>query len=291
MLGHISISIISECVSIVGTLRYEINHKMKFYLYLISILLIFFSCNQKEETETSNISDSGKEMEVKLVKENIRTKNIIDPPMEMDSSKHEAAYKRLLREINTDKVQLQRGLNQGNISLDSVGNYFTRIMRDSVFHYWYGTTWEFNGHTNIPRDGEVACGYFISTPLKHIGVNVNRYKLAQQAATPIIKSISPGGNILYTGNINELETHLNKQAKDGLYVIGLSFHVGFILRENGENFMVHSDYYPPVAVCKKSFASCEALHSSEVYVLGELSGNPTFLKKWLNGERINILSK
>lgn len=261
--------------------------KMKYSFYLIVIILILASCNKKE-TKESNISEGIVE---NIQKEKIHPNNIIDPPMNMDSSQHTAAYQKLLGQIKVDKSKLLQGMNQGNISLDSVGNYFTRIMRDSIFHYWYGTTWEFNGHTNTPREGEVACGYFISTPLKHIGVNVNRYKLAQQAATPIIKSISPGGNIFYSGDINELESYLNEQADDGLYVIGLSFHVGYILRENGENFMVHSDYIDPVAVCKKSFASCEALHDSEVYVLGELSTNPTFLKMWLRGERVNILSK
>lgn len=265
---------------------------MKYFLYLIGVTLIFYSCNNQQEVEASNISDDEiKKTEIDLPKEDIHKNNIIDPPMNMDSSQHETAYKKMVYQVKIDKNQLLKGLNQGNISLDSVENYFTRIMRDSVFHYWYGTTWDFNGYTNTPREGEVACGYFISTPLKHIGVNVNRYKLAQQAATPIIKSISPGGNIIYFGDINELETYLNEQPKNGLYVIGLSSHVGYILRENGENFMVHSDYNPPVAVCKKSFASCEALDHSEVYALGELSGNPVFLKKWLKGERVNILSE
>ena len=180
------------------------------------------------------------------------------------------------------------GLDNGAIDIDSVGDYFTRIMRDSIFYYWYGTPWAFNGYTNNPRDGLVACGYFISTPLKHIGLNVNRYKLAQQAADPIIRYVNGNAPVFQTSDILELEKHLNNKPGNGLYIIGLSNHVGYILRENGENFMVHSDYNLPVAVCKKSFATCEALHSSDVYVLGELSTNSDFLNTWLRGTRVEV---
>lgn len=257
---------------------------MKQFLLFAILSIIFFSC-QKKEALTHDEPSPDAIIEVKVNPDIVN--NIIDPMMDLDSNHYQKAYDRLISQIKSEKSQL----SNDNISMDSVSHYFTRIMRDSIFYYWYGTTWDFNGHTDTPRNGLVACGYFISTPLKHIGVNVNRFKLAQQAATPIIKSVAAGKDIYRTADVNELIDYLNKQPKDGIYVLGLSFHVGFILRENGNNFMVHSDYYEPVSVCKKSFASCEALHSSDVYMVGDLSHNPTFLKKWLSGERINILSQ
>ena len=59
-------------------------------------------------------------------------------------------------------------------------------MIDSIFPAWMGTNWDFNGTSNVPKQGEIACGYFVSTTLKHVGFNLNRYKLAQQAASVVL---------------------------------------------------------------------------------------------------------
>jgi hypothetical protein len=261
---------------------------MKLFLYQFVLLLslAFLSCYSTDENDipTQAVAETVKEVVIIEPPSN----NIIDPPMETDTTQHQKSYKRLLKQMKRERSALRLGLDNGTIELDSVGNYFTRIMRDSIFYYWYGTPWDFNGYTNTPRDGLVACGYFISTPLKHIGLNVNRYKLAQQGAEPMILSVNGNAPIFQTIDLLELETYLNSEPADGLYVIGLSYHVGYILRENGENFMVHSDYNSPVAVCKKSFATCEALHSSGIYVLGKLSGNADFLNIWLRGTRVAI---
>lgn len=261
---------------------------MRYCLYLLSLFFIF-SCVAKEESHIAGkpLVKKEKVEEALVIEKGLN--NIIDPPMKTDTSQHQHSYQRLLGQIKRERTSLRTGLDNGTISIDSVGNYFTRIMRDSIFHYWYGTPWDFNGHTNTPRDGLVACGYFISTPLKHIGVNVNRYKLAQQAADPMIRSVNGNAPIFQTHDLSELEAYLNKKPPNGLYAIGLSFHVGYVLRENGENFMVHSDYINPVAVCKKSFDTCEALHSSGVYVLGELSSNADFLNTWLRGNRVELV--
>ena len=74
-----------------------------------------------------------------------------------------------------------------NLNSDSmVSESFYYVMTDSVFPDWMGTKWDFNGVSNVPGKGMIACGYFVSTTLKHIGFNLNRYKLAQQAAYTVI---------------------------------------------------------------------------------------------------------
>lgn len=262
---------------------------MKLFLYQFTLLLSlsFFSCYSTDENAIRK--QAVVEVVEKVVEVDLSVNNIIDPPMETDTAQHQKSYKRLLKQIKQERAGLRAGLDKGTIDIDSVGNYFTRIMRDSIFHYWYGTPWDFNGYTNNPRDGLVACGYFISTPLKHIGLNVNRYKLAQQGAEPIILSVNGDSPVFQTSDLQELEKHLNTEPADGLYVIGLSYHVGYILRENGENFMVHADYNDPVAVCKKSFTTDKALPASSIYVLGKLSGNADFLNTWLRGNKVEII--
>ncbi len=195
----------------------------------------------------------------------------------------------MLGEVNQDRIALRKGVNQGIISLDSVGTYFADMMRDKIIPYWYGTPWDFNGYTDEPRRGQVACGYFISTPLKHAGVRVNRYKLAQQAASNIIKSTGKGAKVKTFTSIPEFTDYLNTLPPEGLWVLGLSNHVTFVSREKGKNFIIQSGYYYPVSVTKKQLRFTEELKVSDIFVLGELSRNKGFLKAWLNGERMQVV--
>jgi hypothetical protein len=75
-----------------------------------------------------------------------------------------------------------------------------------------------------------------------------------------------------------------KARGDGLYVVGLDFHVGF-LRVQGERVdFCHSAYLGPAVV------TCEAAISSpgfvsRRYVLGELASRP-LLDAWLDGRAL-----
>ncbi len=206
-----------------------------------------------------------------------------------DSTSYQKAYVETKNQILEKRNIFRNQQSRGILNLKEVENYFLSAMRDSIFPYWYGTPWDFNGHTDLPREDHVACGYFVSTPLKHIGLNVNRFKLAQQGATNIMKSLCNGRDFFRTTSLEKLDQYLNEQNKEGLYVIGLSFHVGFISRENGKNYFIHSSYLDPVAVCKEELVHSPAIKSSEDYILGELSMNTTFLKKWVSGSRVVVV--
>jgi hypothetical protein len=67
-----------------------------------------------------------------------------------------------------------------NELLDSAGEYFTSALINDIIPHWYGTVWDFNGHTENPRKGTIACGYFVSTTLTDAGFEIDRYKMAQQ---------------------------------------------------------------------------------------------------------------
>ncbi len=256
---------------------------MRFLLGFFLCLSLFNSCDIIQSKST--LDENGK-VENNIPSQPAYVNKII--PIN-DSLQFQQSYEELLQQIKKDKVELLKGVHQNRISMDSVEHYFLSMMRDSVFKYWYGTPWEFNGHTDEPRRGEVACGYFISTPLKHTGLNVNRFKLAQQGAANIMKSVCIGSTPFRTTSKDKLKAHLDQQAPEGLYIIGLSFHVGYILRERGKNYVVHSSYFSPTKVCKEHFDTSQALLTSEDFYLGKLSMNHQFLKKWLMGERVEIV--
>ena len=187
-------------------------------------------------------------------------------------------YQKQLTEIKSNKNKFD--------DIDSLGNYLHEQLTSEIFPAWYGTEWDYNGYTNTPRVGIVACGYFVSTTLKHVGFNLNRFDLAKMYSSSIVKSLC-GTPTTFT-DIDIMFEYLQEK-DDNLYVVGLSSHVGFIEKKDGEVYFIHSNYIGPVAVEKELAKESNALNSSDIFVLGNITGNSELMKKWKNGTHINIV--
>ncbi len=195
--------------------------------------------------------------------------------------------KQLLRQKHTELSTLY---DREEISIDSVGKAFEIMMVNELIPYWYGLPWEFHGHSNSPDSGTVACGYFVSTTLKHLGVNVNRYRLAQQSAKNEIKSLlGTNGKIHYFQNSDSVEEKMMETLSDGLYVVGLDFHVGFILKKEKELYFIHSNYRFPAMVIFESVTDSDTFHESKSFYIGGISKSTWFMKRWLQGTRITVI--
>ncbi len=161
---------------------------------------------------------------------------------------------------------------------------FYKVMTDSVFPSWMGTKWDFNGISNVPGQGQIACGYFVSTTLKHVGFNLNRYKMAQQAASVIVNILCENSK-KHEKYQSELIQQLKSAGNNKLYVVGLDYHVGFLAVENNQVYFIHSDYYLGKVVCEVA-ADSKSFWDSNSYVYGELTNNSQLLNKWKNGTKI-----
>ena len=118
-----------------------------------------------------------------------------------DLDKHLKNYESLRKRILVRKKELR------TMNPESRKIAFFHTLVDSIFPYWYGTEWDFNGITESPRKGEIACGYFVSTTLKHMGIRLNRYK-------NLTKSYSASSSqAFYLGNISENLSLLSKFVK------------------------------------------------------------------------------
>ena len=164
---------------------------------------------------------------------------------------------------------------QGDSVMSSV---LFNSMIDSIFPAWTGTNWGFNGTSNVPKQGEIACGYFVSTTLKHVGFNLNRYKLAQQAASVVIDVLC-GKNKAYSTDKSTLINKLKAKKGNRLYVVGLDYHVGFIAVQNNEVYFIHSDYFKNKVVKEFAFKS-QGFSATNSYVYGEIANNSSLLNKW-----------
>lgn len=161
------------------------------------------------------------------------------------------------------------------------------ILIDQIIPNWYGTKWSFEGHTEIPKSGNIACGYFVSTTLRDAGFKLNRFKLAQLNPLEEAKSISCGETIttIKNSSLTELKKHF-LTLKDGIYFIGLDFHVGYILKEKQNVYIIHSNYINKQGVVKENIEKSKAASSTTYYIV-PISTNQKLLKKWILNESLN----
>ena len=171
-------------------------------------------------------------------------------------------------------------------TLDEARKLLTEYLHNDIFNHWYTTKWSFEGHTETPKQGTVACGYFVSTTLRDVGFNLNRYKLAQKSPEDEAKVIACGTSIEKLQNVSkqELKKYFLKQ-KDGIYFIGLDFHVGYIYKSNQEVYFIHSNYIENKGVMKETIENSKAIVSSK-YFITSITHNDNLIKKWLMKEII-----
>lgn len=170
-------------------------------------------------------------------------------------------------------------------SKDSIRSFLYEKMTSEIFPAWYGTDWDYNGISEKPREGSIACGYLVSTIMKQMGFNLNRYKLARQSASNIIKSTCEPQSIKYYNSISDLNDALKK--KKGIYLIGLDYHVGFLIADGKTVWFFHSDYISDKVIKEKAAQSVN-LKSSKTLLVGDLLGHNALLNKWMKAQKIKV---
>ncbi len=207
----------------------------------------------------------------------------------LEVSKTQVSYKSVLQKLDNHKKALQ--VRYANAKSSSDKKKIILIARErlvgeilkSIIPSWYGTLWAYEGTTQTPRQGEIACGYFVTTVLKHSGLGLNRVKLAQLASETMISIINKKRAIKRFRNL-PLGKFIN-QVKDwgnGLYLVGLDNHTGFISNEKGKIYFIHSSYLLPFGVVKELASNSYILRNSRYRVLGKLFTDDLSVLAWLN---------
>lgn len=210
----------------------------------------------------------------------------------------DSLYSDLMEKTDAERLRkyenLKRNIiNKRNYLFDApnkeVSTYLTHVLTDSLFHFWYDTDWDFNGTTQNPGDGSIACGYFVTTTLLHAGFDLPRAKLAQQAAGKIIQTLCKKESIktFSNGNYKGLKAFL-KKSEDGLYIIGLDNHVGFIHKKDTSIVMIHSDAGNDM-VCRERLDDCRPIVKSKFHMIGNFTGNGVVMEKWKNEKRVEMV--
>lgn len=204
-----------------------------------------------------------------------------------------------LKIINSDNYSLvKQKIRQEKVVLKTsdslLGEVFKKSLVNKIIPFWEGTKWTFEGHTTTPKKGTIACGYFVSTTLKHIGLNINRYKLAQQLPINEAKSLAINSEvkIISEASVSENISAIDKSTKDGIYFIGFDqSHVGYLLKEKGNLYLIHSNYYNSEGVMIEQIEKSQVFSDYRLFYLVPLSNNKELLEYWIGQKPIKVITK
>jgi hypothetical protein len=245
----------------------------------------FFSCSQEKKSRV---------YEIKLISKNTPVKTLTDAASSGLSFQPTNSYWDEKVKVNQVRLRLKRQylLLKSHASkssfLDSVSIVFTDLLLNNIVPHWYGTPWDFNGYTSVPNQGEIACGYFVSTTLRHMGLNLNRYHLAKQNPLNEAKSLAIDTNFVLTFNSDTqlIKNELFSSFPDGLYFIGLDSHVGYLYLYKEQAFFIHSNYIEN-RVMLEPIEKSEAFISRS-YFLVKITSHKSLMKKWILDDKIFI---
>ena len=185
------------------------------------------------------------------------------------------AYSAFKKNITAQKALLKKE------SVSKISDFLYKCINEDIYNYWHKTPWNFNGTTREPQKGTIACGYFVTNTLSDLGFNIQRIKLAQQPSSVMIKKLCT--NIQYFSSVNQLQEYLNKQPDKSVFIIGLDFHTGYVLKDESGSYFLHSNYIKNEGVVKEILTqSSTNLKSSKSFMIGSLTTNKTLLNEWVN---------
>lgn len=211
-------------------------------------------------------------------------------PVNISNESYASKLKSLAVERQKLAEEYRKATGNKQEVLEKARRAFVSSVDRNIFPFWYGTDWDFNGTTETPREGKIACGYFVTTVLRDAGLRLSRVSLAQQASENIIKSLTTAPFIkrFHNASIEKFVDEV-KTSGAGLYVVGLDIHVGFILNNGEEIYFIHSSYVEPSEVIRENAVKSPILSSSRYRVIGKISADDQLITKWLNQTAIPTL--
>jgi len=183
------------------------------------------------------------------------------------------------------EYKLAPSINDRKQIIFKAQKYLINTLIDNIFPAWYGTPWSFYGDTEYPMSGSIACGAFIENVLKNVGFQIDN-KLSMQPSEYIIKNLVENENIKRFFNVPFDKFIATVQSLgNGIYIVGLDRHVGFLYIRNKKIRFIHSQAYlfviPQIPVLSIS------LRKSKYRVVGKLF-DFDMVEKWLLKRKFSL---
>jgi hypothetical protein len=165
-----------------------------------------------------------------------------------------------------------------------ISNYLFKLIDEDIYNYWVGTPWEFYGTTRQPKSGSIACGYFVTNTLTDLGFKIDRVGLAEVASGDMIKKLCVG--IKSFNSLNKLNSYLAKQPINSVFIIGLDFHTGYVVKTATNCYFLHSSYIKKEGVVREKIETSQALSTNKFFMIGSLTANGILLRKWVKNRAV-----
>lgn len=201
------------------------------------------------------------------------------------------SYQEAVRRVELRRLELAaRWARSGDRAalVGPIGDEIRDLVHGVVARRWLGTRWGLGApQTRRPGEGKINCGTFVGTVLRDAGFVVDVERLQRQPSRLIIASFVGAGRMRTWSNAS-MERFLAgvDRMGPGLYIIGLDFHVGFLVHTGDDLRFVHASYVTRTVVDEPA-AAARPIADSKYRVVGKLldRGN---VRDWLEGNRIRV---
>ena len=231
--------------------------RYKYLLYIVAASAVQIGCSNSEASEPP------------VVNKTVQTAPV--PPV--NSSKAVttlASYPEFLKDVNAQRLTFADN--------SAAKTTLYQWINTDMYEYWDATTWDFHGVSRTPGQGEIACGYFVTTLLKDLGFDIDRVRLAQDVSATMIKELT--ADIHITRTVQGMIDYVNTQPSGSVFIVGLDFHTGFITSGPDGIYFIHSNYIGREGVVKEIAATSAALHDSGYFMIGNLSTRADTMGAW-----------
>jgi hypothetical protein len=157
---------------------------------------------------------------------------------------------------------------------------------------WLGTPWSFSGTSTAPGQGSIACGMFVGTVLADAGFNLDRIAIGRLASEHIARSLAGARNVRrYSDADKEAVLAELLEQGEGLYLVGLDFHAGFIWVDGERRArFIHSSIWPPRAVASEPLLGDNPFSYSRYRVTAKLLDR-AMAERWILGQHISAVAR
>lgn len=179
--------------------------------------------------------------------------------------------------------------------------FLLAAIRDELFPRWLGTPWGLGRNSTATRPHQpgmtVGCSYFVTAILGNAGFRLDdRYRFAQAPALDIQRSLARGPRAIrrYLSLAPAELAERVATLPDGLWLIGLSNHIGWVVVGGGEVRLVHASWSGDRRVADEPFAQAHAIAASRKAgyfvspVVVDGAENDDLVDAWLRGATIRF---
>jgi hypothetical protein len=211
-----------------------------------------------------------------------------------------AAYDELLRGLEVKRLELgqrfdkARGKERATVRAEA-RRLVLAALTDAVFPAWMGTPWGLGPSSTATRPHQagmvVGCSYFVTGALQNAGLRLeSRARFAQAPSAHMQRALSPEPRDLHRFSGMELAVLEKRIAAlgDGVYIVGLNIHTGFLVVRDGAVRVIHASYAPPNQVVDEPLGASAVIRYSQArgYVVTPLFRDDRLVEHWLAGRPV-----